>query len=276
MSSSKLTFFGLTVLSMSAAFAQMQDNREKQLDCNDGRYGTFNGDRYARKCEVREQTVASVRQLTVEPGRNGSVSVKGWTQGDVLVRARMETWAPSDSEASLLLSQVHSDASAGRIAASGPSDLNNSSWSVSYEIFVPQTSDLKVTARNGGISIQDVTGRLELDTRNGPLNLKRVLGDITGKTTNGPIQMQPLGGSGWQGRQLDLETRNGPVKISVPSDFSAHVQAQTARGPIQSEMGGFVDGNRRSGRVDLNLGAGAAGASFKVTTTNGPIKLSRL
>src|SRR5437773_11584805 len=111
------------LLTLSAAFAQMQDNREKQLDCNNNRDGY--GDRRARKCEVREQTLASVRQLSVEPGRNGGVSVKGWTQGEVLVRARMEAWAPSDSEASLLLSQIHSDASAGRVAASGPESSGN-------------------------------------------------------------------------------------------------------------------------------------------------------
>jgi DUF4097 and DUF4098 domain-containing protein YvlB len=273
MSRSVLTFFGLTVLTISTAFAQMQDNREKQLGCDDRNNNGF-GDRSVRKCEVREQTLASVRQLTVEPGRNGGVSVKGWTQGDVLVRARMEAWAASDSEASLLLSQVHSDASAGRVAASGPESSGRASWSVSYEIFVPQASDLKVTALNGPISVRDLTGRMELNTKNGPLDLKRVAGDIIGKTTNGPVKLEPLGGSGWQGRQLELETKNGPVNIAIPSDLSAHIQAQAVRGPIQSDLGGFVDGNRRSGRVDLNLGVG--GASFKVTTTNGPIRLARI
>src|SRR5262245_3318258 len=96
---SALTIFGLAVLSASSTFAQMQDNREKQLNCNEN--GDRYGDRRARKCEVREQTLASVRQLSVEPGRNGAVSVKGWTQGDVLVRARLEAWAASDAEASL-------------------------------------------------------------------------------------------------------------------------------------------------------------------------------
>jgi hypothetical protein len=254
----------------------MQDNREKQLNCNDSGDRYRDRDQKSRKCEVREQTITSVRQLTVEPGRNGAVSIKGWTQGQVLVRAKLEAWGGSDSEASLLFSQIHTDASPGRIEASGPDTPGNSSWSVSYEIFVPQSSDLKITTVNGPVSVSDITGRLELTAHNGPLELRRVVGDIIAKTTNGPIQFEPYG-EGWRGQQLELATTNGPVNIKVPATFQAHVQAQTLNGPIQSEFGGSsAKGNRerRSNALDLNLGAG--GTSLKVTTENGPIHLSRI
>jgi hypothetical protein len=252
----------------------MQDNRERQLSCNDR--GDRYGDQKSRKCEVREQTITSVRQLTVEPGRNGAVSIKGWTQGEVLVRAKLDAWGASDSEASLLFSQIHTDASPGHIAASGPDAQGNSSWSVSYEIFVPQSSDLKIATFNGPVSVHDIGGRLELTAHNGPLELRRVVGDIIAKTTNGPIQFEPLG-DGWRGQQLELETTNGPVNIKVPAAFQAHVQAQTANGPIQTEFGESVSkGNRdrRSNALDLNLGA--SGTSLKITTQNGPIHLARI
>jgi len=252
----------------------MQDNRDKQLSCNES------GDRYrdqrSRKCEVREQTITSVRQLIVEPGRNGAVSIKGWTQGQVLVRAKLDAWGGSDSEASLLFSQIHADASPGHIAASGPETPGNSSWSVSYEIFVPQSSDLKIATFNGPVSVSDIMGRLELTAHNGPLQLRRVVGDIIAKTTNGPIQFEPLG-EGWRGQQLELETTNGPVNVKVPATFQAHVQARTVNGPIQSEFGGSASKgsrDRRANALDLNLGAG--GASLKVTTQNGPIHLARI
>jgi DUF4097 and DUF4098 domain-containing protein YvlB len=262
--------FGLAVLTVSTAFTQLQDNRDKHLSCDEGRFSQ----NWAHKCEVHEQTLASVGQLTVEPGRNGGVAVRGWTRNDVLVRARMDAWGASDSEAALLLTQVHSDASAGRVAATGPETANKVQWSVSYEIFAPQALDLKIAAFNGPISVWDVAGRMELDTKNGPLELRRVSGDITGKTKNGPVRLE-LAGNNWQGRQLDLETKNGPVDISVPANFQAHIQAETVRGPIRSDFGGLVaDGNRSPRKVDLNLGGG--GASLKIATTNGPIRLARL
>src|SRR5579871_6407710 len=141
----KSTFFcfGATLLLTPAMFGQLQDNRDKFLTCEDHSRG-----RQAHKCELREQTLASVGQLTVDPGTNGGVTVKGWTRSDVLVRARMEAWGPSDSDAALTFGQIHSDAAAGRLTASGPS---GGYWSVSYEIFAPQTQDLKITAMNGGV-----------------------------------------------------------------------------------------------------------------------------
>jgi hypothetical protein len=265
---SMFPWIGLTVLTVSVAFGQSQDNRDKQLSCQDR-----GGDGRAHKCEVREQTLPSVGLLTVDPGRNGGVSVKGWTRNDVLVRARVEAWGNSDSDASLLLPQVHVDVSAGRVAAGGPDSSDRSNWSVSYEIFAPQTHDLKITAVNGGISVWDVSGHMDLDTKNGPIDLKRVTGDVTGKTKNGPVRLT-VGGTSGQARQFDLETKNGGVDLSVPANFQARIQAETVNGGIRSDFGGLVEGSRRPRKLDLTLGGG--GVSLKVSTKNGGIRLARI
>jgi hypothetical protein len=279
MSKSTWTVFGLVALITPAVLAQMQDNRDKQLDCANGSIV----DSRARRCEVREQTYATGGQLSVDPGSNGGVSVKGWTRSDVLVRTRVEAYAPTESEASLLLSQVNSSFAAGLLTATGPERSDKSYWGVSYEIFVPQTQDLKVTARNGGIKIWDVTGRLDVDTRNGGIELKRVVGDIGAKTRNGAVRLE-LAGNNWQGRKLDVETRNGGVSLAVPANFSAHIQAETLNGAIRSDLGNPVNpspltqspvnAGKRSRKLDLDLGSG--GASLRLATTNGAITLSRM
>src|SRR5258708_39309066 len=106
-----------------AASAQMQDNRAKEMTCEQsGRQ-----DR-SHSCNITEQTIASAGKLNVDPGGNGGIHIKGWTRGDVLVRTKIEAWADSDSEATLLASQVHSDAGSGQIRASGPDSHNNSGW----------------------------------------------------------------------------------------------------------------------------------------------------
>ena len=125
--------FGLLILA-AAACAQLRDNRTPQMSCESRNY---DGDRQ-RFCEVREQTVPGVGRLTVNPGKNGGVTVKGWLRNDVSIRSRIETWAGSAGEASALAGQVRVDASAGQITASGPSSQRDSWWSVSFESSSPR------------------------------------------------------------------------------------------------------------------------------------------
>src|SRR5215469_9155988 len=108
-------------------FAQLPGNGEKQMTCNNGGY---DGDR-VRHCEIREQSVASIGKLTVDAGQNGGATIKGWTRGDVLVRARVESSGDTESAAAAMASQVFIDNSGGQVKANGPQARDNSWWSVS-------------------------------------------------------------------------------------------------------------------------------------------------
>src|SRR5881392_2842374 len=172
--------FGVLILAASA-YAQLRDNRTSQMTCDSGNYDR---DRQ-RFCEVREQTIPGVGRLTIDPGKNGGITVKGWLRNDVSIRSRVETWASSVGEATALAGLVRVDASAGQVKASGPDSQRDASWSVSYEIFVPQTTDLSMMSFNGGINLSDVRGRIEFDAKNGGVRLTRVGGNVTGQTANG-------------------------------------------------------------------------------------------
>jgi DUF4097 and DUF4098 domain-containing protein YvlB len=247
----------------------MHDNTEKQMRCQE----SYGSDR-ARHCEIREQSVGAVGRLTIDPGSNGGVTVKGWLRGDVLVRAKVETQAETQGAAASMASQVLVDSSGGQVRASGPETRGNShsSWSVSYEIFTPQMTDLTLTANNGGINISDVRGQLRFEAQNGGVNLKRVSGDVSGKTVNGGVNVE-LNGPMWDGRQLDVTTTNGGVTLAVPVNFSAHVQAETQNGGMQSDFPINVSGEVRPRRLDFNLGSG--GALIHVATTNGGVRIKR-
>jgi hypothetical protein len=248
--------------------AQLQDNSEKQLTCENGSY---DGDR-ARHCEIREQSVASIGRLTIDAGRNGGVSVKGSMRGDVLVRARIEASGDTQGAAAAMASQVWIDGSGGQVRATGPEAANNSWWSVSYEVFVPQTTDLSLKTHNGGLTISDVRGQIHFEVNNGGVHLKRVAGDVTGSTVNGGIQVE-LAGAMWDGRQLEVSTRNGGVTVAVPANYSAHVQAETGMGGIQSDFPISMESNTRPRHVEMNLGGG--GAPIHITTGNGQVRLKR-
>lgn len=246
--------------------AQLQNNSEKQLTCENSGYDS---DR-PRHCEIREQNVASIGRLTVDANRNGGISIKGAIRGDVLVRARIESQADTASAAAALASQVTIDGSGGQVRANGPETLNNAWWSVSYEIFVPQNTDLALKTYNGGLTISDVKGQIRFEGHNGGIHLRRVAGDVSGSTVNGGIHAE-LAGSTWDGSQLELATHNGGVTVSMPSNYSAHIQAETGNGSVHSDFPVSIAGNLRPKQLDFHIGG--SGPLIHVTTTNGGISL---
>ena len=264
-------FAFLTVAALAAfsAYGQMQDNSDKRMTCdNNGN----RGDR-ARNCQVTEQSFPGTGRISVDGRENGGATVKGWLRNDVLVRSKVEAWADSDAEASGLASQVHVATAGGQIGASGPDGGHHSGWSVSYEIFVPQTTDLNMTTHNGGISISDVRGRITFDAVNGGVHLRRIAGDVSGRTVNGGLTVE-LAGNTWEGRQLEARTDNGGVTISMPEYYSARVETETVNGSIHSDFPMTVQGNINKNRLAFNVGSG--GPLIHVTTTNGGVKLKRI
>lgn len=248
--------------------AQMRDNTQKQLTCNNGNYDS---DR-ARHCEMREQMVPSAGILNIDASQNGGVSVKGWLRGDTLVRARVEASGDTEAAAAGLASRVMVDGSGGQVKATGPDSPGDSSWTVSYEIFVPQTTDLTVKAHNGGISISDVRGQIHFEGQNGGVRLTRVAGDVSGATVNGGVQVE-LAGTMWDGRQMDVSTRNGGVTIAMPANYSAHIQAETGNGRVQSDFPMPLEASVRPRRLDMSVGN--SGPLIHVTTVNGGVRLVR-
>lgn len=252
-----------------AGYAQLHNNTEKRLTCDNG--GSY-GDQ-ARHCDIREQSLPSIGHIDVDASPNGGVSVKGWLQNGVLVRSRVDASGDTQSEADGIASSVFIDASGGQVRARGPeSGRRHSGWSVSYEIFVPQTSDVTLKSVNGGITISDVRGQLRFDVVNGGVHLTRVAGDVSGASVNGGVSVE-LAGPVFDGRQLDVKTQNGGVTLTVPSQYSAHIQAETNMGHIQSDFPITMVGDLTPRQLDFNVGSG--GALIHVATKNGGVRVKR-
>src|ERR1044072_9239021 len=153
-----------------AAQDKQKFEKKSSLECRDGN----NGDRLYSHCEIKEQSAAAGGAVTVDGKENGGISIKGWERNEVFVRAKIEARAPTQAEADSLAQQVHIETAGLNIHAEGPDSRNDYQWYVSYEIFVPQRSDLNLTAHNGGISINDVAGKIGFTTMNGGVSLRRV------------------------------------------------------------------------------------------------------
>lgn len=278
-----LRFLGRSVLiaalvatSGIAVLAQKTDKdkvkaKDGSLTCRDDQ--RWYNDRLVGNCEIREQTLAlSGGTIAIDGRQNGGVSVKGWDQNQVLVRARVQTGAPTEAEAAELARQIRIETSGAKIYASGPESRRDYHWDVSYEVFVPRRADLSIETQNGGIAIAEVNGRIDFNAMNGGVVLKRVGGTVRGSTTNGGLVVE-LGGDRWDGETLDVSTTNGGVIMSVPENYSAHLETGTVNGSINVDFPVSVQG-RITKELALNLGSG--GATVKAVTTNGGVRIKRV
>jgi DUF4097 and DUF4098 domain-containing protein YvlB len=158
-----------------------------------------------------------------------------------------------------------------KISAHGPESHHDYYWSVSFEIFVPRRSDLSLEAHNGGISIADVHGKLEFSAVNGGVVLKRVGGSVRGGTTNGGLVVE-LNGDRWDGEELDVKTTNGGIVMSVPENYSAHLETGTVNGNLSIDFPVTVQG-KITRELAVNLGSG--GPTIRAMTTNGGVRVKR-
>jgi DUF4097 and DUF4098 domain-containing protein YvlB len=222
--------------------------------------------------DLREMTIPATGSLTVDAGRNGGIHVIGSDRNDTVVRACVQTWGTTDEAAKAAASGIRISTS-GTIKADGADDKN---MSVSFQVLVPRSTSVNLSAKNGGISVSGTDGTTEFETVNGGVNLVDLSGNVKGSTINGGVHVV-LAGSSWRGSGLDVTTTNGGVHISMPSNYAAHLEASTVNGGFHSDIPALNvttedkrgDWHSRTRRIDMNLNGG--GAPIKVTTSNGGV-----
>jgi hypothetical protein len=131
--------------------------------------------------EMRQQRLALASMNYINPGQNGSIRVHGWDKGDVLVRACVQTAGETESDARAVASQVSITSGPGRMEPKGPARGERVYWDLSYEVWVPNSSNLDLNANNGSISISAVHGQIRFHTQNGSVYLAEVSGDVDGE-----------------------------------------------------------------------------------------------
>lgn len=267
----RYTLLSLAVLGFATG-AAAQKRSDGGMQCREGR----DDGRLYSHCEIKEQTLPAGGAISVDAGRNGGVSVKGWERNEILVRSKIETRAPTKVEADQLAGAVRIDTAALNIRADGPEPRDDYEWYVSYEVFVPRRSDLSLQAHNGGVSITDVNGRIDFKTLNGGVNLVRVGGHVSGNTTNGGVNVV-LSGVRWEGEELNVKTTNGGVNLLMPDNYSAHLETGTVNGNVSSDFTMNVPLTER-GRLpkDISVDLGSGGPTIRATTTNGGVRVARL
>jgi hypothetical protein len=207
----------------------------------------------AYHCEIREETLAGGSPLSVDASPNGGIRVSGWDRAEVAIRARVVAYADSEQDARQLASEVRISTGGGQVEANGPDRERDTSWVVSYEVSVPQNSNVTLKTVNGGVRLENVGG------------------EIRGETNNGGLTID-LRGDRWDGAGLDVETHNGGVRLNLPANYSAELEAGTTNGRLNIEFPVTVQG-KIGKRLMTTLGAG--GPKIRAVTYNGGVSIRR-
>ena len=278
----RLTIASALLLCVAAPTLRAQRHREGVAfgdtaawidDCLDEtRHSYYDNDDRERHCEVRTTTVrAGGGTISMDAGRNGSISIRGGDVETITVIAKIAATASTQGEADAIAKQVKINVTPTQITSDGPDQTNHLNWYVSFDVIVPRAAAVMARTQNGGVSLEGLTGRSEAHAVNGPVSIHNMSGEVVGRTQNGPV-VADLQGTKWQGVGLDLQTTNGPVDLRIPDGYNAHLETGTVNGPMRFDFPVTVQG-RINRRLSFDLGSG--GPTIRAVTTNGPVVVRR-
>jgi DUF4097 and DUF4098 domain-containing protein YvlB len=150
---------------------------------------------------------------------------------------------------------------------------NDSSGSVSYELFVPADVNLDaIETVNGDVNIEGVEGEVQAGTVNGSVTVGGAASDVNLDTVNGSIKVvfENLD----EGQRVKADTVNGKITLYLPDDASARVVAETVNGSIDADDFGLEVEKGFVGR-DLDGEIGDGDARISLDTVNGSIRIKR-
>jgi hypothetical protein len=141
------------------------------------------------------------------------------------------------------------------------------------DITVPNKSNLQLKNGTGDIEVTGIEGKLLLTNGTGSINATQVKLSSNSQLQTGTGSVNFSGSI--DGGNYQFQSNTGDVEVSLPSDASFHVNANTDTGDISSDFSGVA--------IERNIvGASASGtigstpsATITLTTNTGSIHLQK-
>ncbi|MGQ0650391.1 MAG: DUF4097 family beta strand repeat-containing protein [Gemmatimonadaceae bacterium] len=123
------------------------------------------------------------------------------------------------------------------------------------------------TSGNGEVTVDNVGGPVQASSGNGDVSITAVNGPVNASSGNGDIlvTMDRLTGRD----DLDFSSGNGRIELTVPSDFSAEVEASTGNGRITTDFPIRITGRISPTRLRGTIGDGAR--RLRMSSGNGSV-----
>jgi hypothetical protein len=141
--------------------------------------------------------------------------------------------------------------------------------SVEYSIAVPRNARLdQIQLINGALEVTGVLGEVRAECINGKLIANGLTNRAKLSTVNGALEAKF---DRTPADSIDLESVNGRVELTLPSDAKASLEATTVHGSISNQFG-LHTSNHMIGH-DLHGTLGGGGTHIRLSNVNGSIEV---
>jgi DUF4097 and DUF4098 domain-containing protein YvlB len=207
---------------------------------------------------------------------NGAVHIGTWNRNDVQVDA-IKT---AHSKERLDEAQIEVNSSTDRLSIrthypGHDHTFWNDTWhdnpaNVEYTLTVPRQARLdQIKLVNGALDLHDLAGEVRANCVNGHIEARNLQGRSELKAVNGKIEAH-IGQM--PASAQEFSSVNGSVRVTLPSDAGAELDANTISGGISNEFGLPVSRHRFVGQ-SLHGELGGGGTRVKLSTVNGGIEI---
>jgi hypothetical protein len=207
---------------------------------------------------------------------NGPVHISSWDRNEVKLDAVKRAWTKERLDEAKIDINARPDALSIRTEYPGHdnnfwNDHHDNPASVEYTLVVPRRARLdEIKLVNGSLDIQDVAGEVRASCVNGRLQARNLEGRTDLSTVNGELDanVNRIASSS----PLELSAVNGTLRVTLPSDVQAEVEANTVSGSISDDFGLPVTHHQYVGH-SLRGELGGGGTRVKLSNVNGRIEI---
>ncbi len=207
---------------------------------------------------------------------NGSINIEAWDRPEV----KLEVVKVADSRERLseFSVKINSQPDFLNIETEYEKQINrqygrNYKTEVQYRLTVPRTAVLdEIETVNGEISVSNMVNITKASAVNGKVVAVNLQGTAKLSTVNGTVeadfdQLQTAS-------KISLDTVNGTVNLTIPSDADATIKADTVNGSINNDFGLPIRKGKYVGS-DLYGRIGSGDVQIKMNSVNGGLSVKR-
>jgi DUF4097 and DUF4098 domain-containing protein YvlB len=211
---------------------------------------------------------------------NGGVRISVWDQNEVKVDAVKRAYTKERLDEARI--DVNATADGVRIRTEYP-DRNQSfsdgeqrrhnPASVEYTLTIPRKARIdSADLVNGSLDIEGVEGDVKAACVNGHVKARGLTGDVKLSTVNGGVEATITRLD--ESKSTSLNSVNGSIVLTIPSDSNAQVKANTIHGAITNDFGLQVNDGEYVGH-ELSGQIGNGGPHIRLNNVNGSIAIKR-
>ncbi|MFL6282195.1 MAG: hypothetical protein ACJ74Q_03400 [Pyrinomonadaceae bacterium] len=233
--------------------------------------------------------------LTIYGAPVGSVTIEGWSKGEVEITAEVEQSADTEENldrlAALNTFALEEDVNHIRLTTVGthdrkylkraardlPKELAAMPWKIDYRVRVPASVDLELYTGRGALTVTGVEGALRVNAGDGPADFTLAGGDVEATLRSGAVSVRVPARS-WRGRGMSVRLASGDLNVELPAGFSGDMDAEVLQaGRVENSYTGLVPREQtQATERSLKGRAGQGGAPLSFTLGEGTIRITQV